>query len=81
MVTLDLKDELRGVKCPTFVIQGEKDEHATPKHAEDIAHGISDAELWIIPGVGHMPPHEVPDEFNQRVIQFLRVNDSLHDSF
>jgi pimeloyl-ACP methyl ester carboxylesterase len=79
--TLDLKDELKGVRCPTLVIQGEKDEHATPKHAEDIAQGISDAELWIVPGVGHMPPHEVPEEFNQRIIQFLHTNDPLQDPF
>jgi pimeloyl-ACP methyl ester carboxylesterase len=69
--TLDLVNELQAVKCPTFVIQGENDEHATPQHAEDIAAGISKATLWIIPNVGHMPVQEVSNEFNQRMVQFL----------
>ena len=75
--TLDLRRELNGVKCPTLVIQGEKDEHATPKHAADIAQGIKHANLWLIPNVGHMPPHEIPNEFNKRVIEFLNENEHL----
>jgi pimeloyl-ACP methyl ester carboxylesterase len=69
--TLDLANELRAVKCPTFVIQGENDEHATPQHAEDIAGGINQAALWLIPNVGHMPPQEHSTEFNRRMIHFL----------
>jgi len=76
-ITLDLKKELAGVKCPTFVIQGKEDEHATQKHAEDIAQGIKDANLWLIPDVGHMPPDEIQEEFNKRVIEFLNKDEPL----
>jgi pimeloyl-ACP methyl ester carboxylesterase len=75
-LSLDLQGELSNVSCPTLAIQGEKDEHATPQHVEDIVRGIKDANLWLIPKVGHMPPHEIPEQFNDRVIQFLIENKS-----
>ncbi len=68
---LSIIDRLDAVQAPTLVIQGEEDEHASPRHAEDIADRIDQGELWLIPGVGHMPPHEIPDEFNERVCAFL----------
>ena len=67
----ELKANLADITCPTLVIQGALDEHATPQHARDIAKRISHSELWLIPQVHHMPPHEIPDEFNRRVLEFL----------
>lgn len=74
--TLNLLNELSGVNCPTLVVQGEMDEHATPQHAKDIASGIENASLWLIPNVGHMPPQEISNEFNHRMIHFLEENPS-----
>jgi pimeloyl-ACP methyl ester carboxylesterase len=54
-----------------MVVQGELDEHATPQHAVDIAEGVQRGSLWLIPEVKHMPPHEIPEVFNQQVLQFL----------
>lgn len=68
---LEMSDMLEEISCPTLVIQGELDEHATPQHARDIADGVQSGELWMIPGGGHMPPHEIPEEFNKRVLEFL----------
>jgi pimeloyl-ACP methyl ester carboxylesterase len=68
---LDMSDLLHQIPCPTLVIQGELDEHATPKHAQDIASGVQQGELWLVPDTAHMPPHEIPDEFNQHVLEFL----------
>ncbi len=70
-ITLDLANELTNVKCPTLVIQGELDEHATPQQSIDIAEGIPEANLWLIPGIGHMPPQDMPDVFNEKVLNFL----------
>ena len=63
--------DLADIRCPTLVIQGELDEHATSQHARDIADGIPHSELWLIPKVHHMPPHEIPAQFNRRVLEFL----------
>ncbi len=67
----DIRDRLARISCPTLVVQGVEDEHATPQHAVDIAAGIPDSDLWLIPEVGHMPTHEVPEELNRRLVAFL----------
>jgi pimeloyl-ACP methyl ester carboxylesterase len=67
----DMRPVLDGVRCPTLVIQGERDEYATSQHARDLADSIADGSLWLIPGIGHMAPQDDPDEFNRRVLEFL----------
>ena len=67
----DMRPLLAQITCPTLVIQGEADEHATPQHARDIAEGIPNAELWLIPRARHMLPQENAAIFNPRVIAFL----------
>jgi pimeloyl-ACP methyl ester carboxylesterase len=67
----DLRPLLPQITCPTLVIQGEEDEHATPQHAHDIAEAIADSELWLVPGGKHMLPQEMAETFNQRVLEFL----------
>ncbi len=71
MKSLSLTDQLSNVICPTLVIQGELDEHATQQHARDIVRGITRAELWLVEGAHHMLPQEQPDEFNRRMLVFL----------
>jgi pimeloyl-ACP methyl ester carboxylesterase len=68
---LSIQDLLGEISAPTLVIQGELDEHASPRHAMDIAEGVQHGQLWLIPGARHMPMHEVPELFNQRVLEFL----------
>lgn len=68
---LSMGDLLPAIVCPTLVVQGEQDEHATSQHAVDIKENVQQGSLWLIPEVKHMPPHEIPEEFNQRVLQFL----------
>jgi pimeloyl-ACP methyl ester carboxylesterase len=62
---------LSQLRCPALVIQGLEDEYATPQHARDIAEGIPEAELWLVPEVGHMVPRDAPEEFNERLLEFL----------
>jgi pimeloyl-ACP methyl ester carboxylesterase len=72
-LTWDMRPLLGGIACPTLVVQGEQDEHASPQHARDIAAAIPGAELWLEPGTGHMLPQEAAKRFNQRLIEFLGV--------
>jgi pimeloyl-ACP methyl ester carboxylesterase len=65
---------LQRIRCPALVIQGIEDEHATPQHARDIAAEIPGAELWLVPGIGHMLPRDAPEEFNQKLLEFLERN-------
>ncbi|MBU0511841.1 MAG: alpha/beta hydrolase [Chloroflexi bacterium] len=70
-LTWDMRPILAQITCPALIVQGEDDEHATPQHAIDIAESIPNAELWLAPGVKHMLPQEIAEEFNRRVIVFL----------
>lgn len=76
----DMRPLLSGIQCPTLVIQGEEDEHATLQHAIDIAENIPGAELWLVSNVKHMLPQEIPEEFNHRVLSFLNRFVSDKDS-
>ncbi len=68
----DIRTLLAQISCPILVVQGDADEHATPTHAQMLAAAIQGAELWIVPGVGHMLPQDEPQIFNKRLSQFLR---------
>jgi pimeloyl-ACP methyl ester carboxylesterase len=68
----DMRKLLPKIQCPTLVVQGLLDEHATSQHARDIADCIDGAELWLVPGAGHMVPQEVPELYNRRMVEFIR---------
>jgi pimeloyl-ACP methyl ester carboxylesterase len=69
----DMRSLLSEISCPTLVIQGQEDEHATSKQAHDIADGIPGAKLWLVPGAAHMVQQEMPDIFNHKLLEFLSV--------
>ena len=54
----DMRPILGQISCPSLIVQGEADEHATPQHAKDIAEAIPGAELWLVQGARHMLPQE-----------------------
>jgi pimeloyl-ACP methyl ester carboxylesterase len=62
---------LARIGCPALVIQGDEDEYATVQHARDLHAALARGELWLIPGVGHVPHAELGEEFNRRVAAFL----------
>ncbi len=72
-LTWDMRPILAQIRCPTLVVQGEQDEHATTQHAMDIAKTIPGAELWLLPEAGHMLPQVNADLFNPRLLKFLET--------
>lgn len=67
----DMRPLLRQIRCPVLVVQGQEDEHATQRHAQDLAAAIPAAELWLVPDAAHMLPQDHPAEFNARLLSFL----------
>jgi len=67
----DMRPIIKNITCPTLVIQGILDEHATSQHAHDIYDAIPGSKLWLVNGGNHMVPQEIPAVFNQEVINFL----------
>lgn len=76
-LTWDMRPLLDQVRCPTLVVQGLEDEHATPQHARELAAAIPGAELWLAPGAGHMLQKDAADTFNQKVLDFMGLTQPL----
>lgn len=64
------------VKCPTLAIVGEHDGANPPAHSQEIVAGIAGARLSVLPGVGHQPNAEAPEEFGQQILAFLQACES-----
>jgi fermentation-respiration switch protein FrsA (DUF1100 family) len=58
--------------APTLVIWG-RDDAVTPlEQGESIAKSIQSSKLVVLPAVGHMPPIEAEQAFDNAVLEFLR---------
>jgi pimeloyl-ACP methyl ester carboxylesterase len=74
LLAWDMRPVLSQIHCPVLVVQGDADEYAIPQHARDIAAAMDGAELWLVPGAGHMLPQEHAELFNPRLVQFLNTH-------
>ncbi|WP_336099064.1 alpha/beta fold hydrolase [Roseovarius sp. CH_XMU1461] len=63
----DVSALLPSVSCPTVVIAGEHDPSTPPARAEEIAAGISDARVEIVPAA-HLSSLECPDRFAEIIL-------------
>jgi pimeloyl-ACP methyl ester carboxylesterase len=68
----DLRPRLAEIRAPTLVVTGEEDFICGPASAREIAAGIPEARLCLLPGLGHMTFVEDPDAFREPVAEFLR---------
>jgi pimeloyl-ACP methyl ester carboxylesterase len=65
-------EELRSIRVPTTIADGEYDEGIRPEHNRYLAATIPGARLVILPNVSHFAMLQNPAEFNAAVIEFLR---------
>jgi len=64
--------DLRQVKTPVLIIQGENDAvNAPARHAEFMAEHLPNARLWLAPNTGHSVHEEHPQEWVERVTKFF----------
>jgi pimeloyl-ACP methyl ester carboxylesterase len=64
-------DQLRTIKSPLLVLDGEHDEGIKLEHNIYIAHTIPNAQLMILPGVSHFAFIQDPKAFNAAITHFL----------
>ncbi|GAA3388256.1 alpha/beta fold hydrolase [Cryptosporangium minutisporangium] len=57
----DARPRLAAITVPTVVIRGDLDQVSPAPMQHELAHGIPDATLHVLPEVGHMSPLEAPD--------------------
>ena len=75
-----MRPDIHQISCPTLVIQGMQDEHASPEHAQDIAAAIPHSELWLVPDAEHMIPQDYAEEFNRRVLEFIAQSMPIYET-
>jgi 3-oxoadipate enol-lactonase len=68
---LDLRPQLGQVKVPVLVLVGEHDEATPPPMSREIAAGLPQARLKIIPGCAHVPQLQAPTAFLAAIGDFL----------
>lgn len=67
----DSRDVARKLTIPTLVIAGDQDEAVNAELTDELASLIPGAQHVIIPGAGHMPMIEQPDQFTDALRNFL----------
>jgi 3-oxoadipate enol-lactonase len=67
LAELDLRGELHKVRVPTLVLVGEQDEATPPPMSRELAAGLPDARLKIIPGCAHVPQLQAPSVFLEAI--------------
>lgn len=66
----DFRPEIRMIAAPTLIIHGARDGSPLAT-SEELCELIPDAQLVVLPDVGHLPHVEAPVEFSQCVDEFL----------
>ncbi len=68
-------DQLAPITAPVLVLQGERDEYATPDHVHWIADAVGGpSDGWVLPNIGHAPHREASADVVARVVEFLRTH-------
>jgi pimeloyl-ACP methyl ester carboxylesterase len=63
--------ELRAIRTPVWVVDGEHDEGIKREHTDHIAATIPGARLLILPNVSHFAFLQDPTTFNNAILKFL----------
>jgi pimeloyl-ACP methyl ester carboxylesterase len=66
-----LESAVPTLRIPTLLIWGTQDRAVDPRSATILMKRLPQAELKLIPGTGHLPFEEAPEEFNRIVLEFL----------
>ena len=72
IATLDLPARIAAITAPTIIIVGAEDPATPVAMSERIRSLVPHAEMVVIPGAGHNPMWEKPDDFDREVLAFLR---------
>jgi 3-oxoadipate enol-lactonase len=71
LAELDLRPQLSQVKIPVLVLVGEHDEATPLPMSYELAAGLPNARLIIIPGCAHVPQLQSPEVFLDAIGDFL----------
>jgi len=67
----DVREELRKIKCPTFVLHGDRDPLIELAQATTVADLVPDTRLYRYPTGSHNIHQAFARDFNERITDFL----------
>ena len=70
--SFDLMQQVKSIKVPALVICGEADQLTPVKYSRFLSENIEGAELFLVPGAGHMVMLERPGEVAERMKEFVQ---------
>lgn len=73
----DVRERLGELRVPLLAVTGEADTMTPPKYAQALVDRVPGAESRIIPGAGHLPMAERPEETNGTIAAFLSKTSEL----
>jgi 3-oxoadipate enol-lactonase len=73
LAALDLRPQLAQVKVPVLVLVGEHDEATPPPMSHELAAGLPNARLTVLPGCAHVPQLQSPELFLDAIETFLQA--------
>ena len=65
-------DRLPQIKCPVLIVHGDQDQLVPVENAQILKDRIPQAELYIVPGAGHMFLQIDPVGVHRRIVDFLK---------
>ena len=71
IATLETRERLADLVCPTQILVGEQDASTPPAAARLIGERIKGAQVEIIPGAAHMATLEAPEVVNRLIETFI----------
>ena len=61
-LAIDFEDAMRSNRVPALVVAGERDRIFTPRYIARYTEVLANGQTHVLPGVGHYPPLEAPDD-------------------
>jgi len=58
---------------PTLLIWGDRDTAVSPASMKPLQQSLHNCRVLVMPGIGHLPYEEAPEEFVRAVAQFLNI--------
>ena len=73
---MDLRDDLAGITAPTLAIAGADDPATPPPYLEEIANGVQDGRLLVVPEAAHLAAAQQPGTITPAIIEHLQGEQS-----
>ena len=70
---MDLRPDLPRITAPTLAIAGEDDPATPPPYLQEIADGVPDGRLVVVPEAAHLAAAEQPQAVAAAVLEHLGV--------